>query len=108
MKCRAGVSTFWITWDGRMMACGMMNEPVEYPLKTSFKESWKNIVKKRDEIRLPLKCANCEDKQICNVCAATSYTETGSVSGVPTYMCEMTKYIKEEVDKIAKEIMEEA
>lgn len=107
MKCRAGVSTFWITWDGRMMACGMMNEPVEYPIKTSFEEAWKNIVKKRDEIRLPLKCANCEDKQICNACAATSYTETGLVSGVPTYMCEMTKYIKEEVDKIMNGVMEE-
>lgn len=104
MKCRAGVSTFWITWDGRMLACGMMNDPVDYPFEIGFENAWKNIVKQRDELRLPLKCANCENKKICNACAATSYTETGEVSGVPIYMCKMTEAIIREVEEIDKNL----
>ena len=24
MKCRAGASTYWISWDGKMMPCGIL------------------------------------------------------------------------------------
>ena len=35
VKCRAGRSTFWVTWDGRMLPCGMF--PVEgYSIRAAW------------------------------------------------------------------------
>lgn len=104
MKCRAGVSTFWISWDGRMMSCGMMNEPIAYPFEYGFKNAWNKIVEETSKIRLPIKCSNCKNKSICNVCAASCASETGCTSKVPTYMCEMTEEIINETKRIYNEI----
>lgn len=97
MQCRAGVSTYWITWDGKMLACGMMDNIKSYPFEEGFKESWAKIVTSTKNVRLPIECANCNNKNICSMCAAKSVTETGESTSVPTYMCEMTREYIEEV-----------
>ena len=88
--CRAGSSAFWITWDGRMLPCGMMPYPVAYPLETGFDAAWKKIRKETAEIRIPSKCAGCVKRPVCPVCAAVTITETGSFDGVPEYVCQQT------------------
>lgn len=104
LKCRAGTSTFWISWNGKMMACGIMPKPVENPMEIGFKKAWENIIEDVSELRLAYKCSTCKNRLICNVCAATSFTETGDVSGVPTYMCEMTEGILEELDSVCNKL----
>ncbi len=89
MKCRAGRSSFWITWDGRMLACGMINTPVGYPFRDGFDTAWNQIADEIQAIRLPAACASCEKKQQCNTCAAMVYTETGSFTEKPEYRCRM-------------------
>lgn len=96
VRCRAGRSTFWVTFDGRMLPCGMMTEPVVSLRETPFEEAWKIIREKTAEIRLPKACRTCKNKEICNVCAAMCYTETGSFNEKPQYICDMIDAIVEE------------
>lgn len=91
VSCRAGSSSFWITWDGKMMPCGMMTTPVVYPLESGFNAAWDKLLNLTREIRMPSKCGSCAYKELCGVCAAVCYTETGSFDGVPTYICEKAK-----------------
>ncbi len=95
VACRAGSSSFWLTWDGRMTPCGMMPHPVTFPLEAGFQPAWQGILEATRAIRTPAQCAACPKKQICGVCAAVCLTETGSFDGVPEYMCRMTDGIVE-------------
>ena len=88
--CRAGSTTFWVTWDGKMTPCGMMVEPVA-EIGDDFEKAWNHIRKAREEIILPPQCTNCEYKHNCDICAAVSYAETGKFNGLPTYVCEKAK-----------------
>ena len=89
IKCRAGKCSFWITWDGRMTPCGMMNYPVTHPFNNSFSESWRELVDKTNEIRTYPGCLSCKFKNTCNTCAAMIQTETGKFDEKPTYICNM-------------------
>lgn len=96
VRCRAGRSSFWVTYDGKLMPCGMMVEPVISLKENSFADAWNYIREKTAQIRLPVECATCKNKKICNVCAAMCYAETGSFSGKPKYVCSMIDSICEE------------
>jgi radical SAM protein with 4Fe4S-binding SPASM domain len=91
VSCRAGYSTFWVTWDGRMLPCGMMPKPEAYPLREGFGEAWEYIKRETRKIRIPRECAACPKRKVCGVCAAVCVTETGSFDAVPEYMCRMTE-----------------
>ena len=88
--CRAGSTSFWMTWDGRMLPCGMMPHPTAYPLEVGFQAAWEQIREETGKLRLPSKCGNCPKRGACAVCAAVCVTETGRFDGVPEYMCAMT------------------
>ena len=87
IRCRAGRSSFWITWDGWLTPCGMMPEPKADLKQLSFGEAWKQIAGQSADMRLSGVCGNCPNQDVCHPCAAISYAETGSVSGIPVYMC---------------------
>lgn len=87
IHCRAGITTFWIDWDGKMLPCGQMAEPAVDVLQLGFDEAWKRTKENAAAIRLPAECAKCEIKDICHACAAMCYCETGSFSGKPDYVC---------------------
>ena len=91
--CRAGSTAFWMTWDGRMLPCGMMPYPVAYPMETGFAAAWEQIRKETKAIRMPGKCGSCPKRGACSVCAAVCVTETGKFDGVPEYVCAMTDEI---------------
>lgn len=99
IRCRAGKSSFWITWDGWMTPCGMMPEP-KTDLKTHcFDEAWEKIAKEAATLRLSGICAECPNNGICHPCAAIAYAETGNWTGIPTYMCNAVR----EMCRIARE-----
>ena len=101
MKCRAGASTYWISWDGKMMPCGMMTKPYYYPFEIGFKKAWENIVEDSQKIRLPLECSSCKKRESCRVCAAMCLAEEGNFNKKPSYVCEMTEELIEEVKRIS-------
>ena len=91
IRCRAGYSTFWVTWDGQMRPCGMMTVPSADIRELGFAGAWKQIRRAREEIFIPAKCTNCEIANACDACPALCYAETGSFTEVPVYMCEKTR-----------------
>lgn len=91
VRCRAGRSSFWITWEGKMIPCGMMNIAGESVIEKGFKESWKSIYEQTKKIILPAECAVCKYGDICNVCAASCLAETGGYQEKPEYICRFVK-----------------
>lgn len=91
VSCRAGSTSFWMTWDGRMLPCGMMPGPEVYPLETGFREAWQQLRHETKAIRTPSKCAGCQNREVCSVCAAVCVAETGAFDQVPEYVCQMTE-----------------
>ena len=90
VRCRAGSSSFWVTWDGRMTPCGMITSPAVYPLKTGFEKAWEMLREETAKIRMPSACTGCGYKDVCGVCAAVCFTETGAFDKVPEYLCAKT------------------
>ena len=102
IRCSAGRCAFWITWDGRMLPCGMMTRPVAYPFRDGFDQAWKETGDEVSAIRLPGKCMDCALKEQCHSCAAMVLTETDTFTEIPEYRCRMTKCYLEACRKIQK------
>lgn len=94
IRCRAGRASFWITWDGWFTPCGMMPEPKEDLKKMHFKNAWRSIVESTDSMHLSGICNKCPNADVCHPCAAIAYAETGTVSGIPTYMCRFAQEMR--------------
>ncbi len=105
IRCRAGKCSGWVTWEGKMLACGMIpddNAPNVFDV--GFMNAWKTVTAKADEIRLPAACRDCELKDTCKACAAMVYTESGAYHTVPEYRCRMTHAYPSQVLKLTGEI----
>ena len=85
INCRAGLSSYWVTYDGFLLPCGMIPEPKIQI--SNFAENFKFIRQEREKIILPAKCKDCNFKKVCDNCAAVSFAETGSFSEAPEYAC---------------------
>lgn len=91
VKCRAGSTSFWMTWDGKMRPCGMMPWPTAYPMEVGFEAAWEKIRKEVRKLHTPSKCISCVNRKLCFVCAAVCVTETGAFDQVPEYVCRQTE-----------------
>ena len=93
MECRGGSCTFWITWEGKMLPCAMMDMG-HFPVMDGhdFNQAWENTKTLVKNIYLSPECSHCIAKSFCYSCAASSYCETGSVANRPSYPCEMTSH----------------
>lgn len=103
IQCMAGRSQFWVTWDGRMTPCGMLDRPVVRPCEdgSSFAVSWDELKQESGKIRLCPDCVQCAERHTCLNCAAVTYTETGHFEGKPEYMCQYNKAYRELLQKMA-------
>lgn len=93
-SCNAGSSGFWITWDGRMLPCGAMEEPVTYPLKTGFLNAWQELSEQCGNIPVCKECMKCEHIDTCIVCPAKLKCETGRYDQPAEYLCEIAHLYK--------------
>ena len=91
IQCRAGVSTFWICWNGKMNLCVMMSKPQVDVLSEGFMTAWEKTRVISDGIRVPASCNSCSLSSLCNPCAAVSLYETGDCANVSPYLCQMTQ-----------------
>lgn len=98
MWCRAGRSSFWVSWDGTMSACGMMPFPVQvYPFGRSFHECWMELTNAVRCTSTLAECSGCKQKDNCRPCAAMLYSETGDVNTKAPYLCRLTECITERI-----------
>lgn len=100
--CRAGVSSYWLTYDGRLLPCGMMQTP-SLQVDRPFSELWTELKELTAKIYLPLKCDTCKKRGYCEVCAAACYAETGHFDQVPQYVCTKTHAYLKRMKEISEE-----
>ena len=95
IRCAAGRSSFWLTWDGRMLPCGMISD-FSTPIKgRPFLETWQEAVDHAAQIVLAPECTNCPKKSLCLPCAAKLKAESGAYDRKAEYKCEYTsEYIR--------------
>jgi MoaA/NifB/PqqE/SkfB family radical SAM enzyme len=93
MRCRAGRTSFWVTWDGRLLPCGMF-PTAGYPLmEMGFDEAWRRARQEVAQIVMPRDCVLCGKREHCGVCAASCMAESGDTQKKPAYICEMTEWL---------------
>lgn len=102
MECRAGKSSLWITWKGELTPCVFLEYPSYDLLDSRLGEAWNKLCEGVTDIRLPEKCADCEFRKVCQICAASAYCEMKSMSGSIEYMCDYTSSIIKELEKTKK------
>ncbi len=95
IRCRAGKTAFWLTWDGRMLPCGMFPNQGYSLREMDFGDAWAQVRSDTQQLRMPAACTNCEKKDRCISCAAACLAETGSTHGKPEYICRMTTHLEE-------------
>ena len=67
----------------------------------SFAEVWHRLTEETAALKLSGTCASCPNRNVCHACAAMAMTETGSASGIPTYLCKTAQHMQ----KIARETL---
>ena len=109
ITCRAGVSGFWICWDGTMNLCVMMPEPKADVLREGFAAAWERVKAYSDTIRVPVRCNTCALRHFCNPCAAVSLHETGDCTKISPYLCQTAQeYARMMANGIVKKERSEA
>ena len=104
IRCLAGRSQFWISWNGKMMPCGMLDTPVVEPLKVGFVPAWECLKQETKQIHLCPDCVSCSEQDTCLNCAAVMLTETGSFQQRPDYMCRLNHAYREEIHALAEKL----
>lgn len=97
--CSAARSAFFLAYDGRMMPCGLLDEPATFPLKTGVATAWERL--KKDSFTIPGcgVCLECEYEEKCLYCPAKLKLETGSFNLTkPDYLCGMNNKHKDVFD----------
>ncbi len=103
--CRAGSCSGWVTWEGKLLMCGMIpDENAPDAFGGNFRNAWNYVTEKAAAIRLPVPCSTCALADTCKACAAMVYTETGSFSKVPEYRCKMAHAYPGEALRLADEL----
>lgn len=90
LACRAGSSTFWVTWEHELRPCGMMTQPGVRLDDLPFEAAWQKLREETGRILVPAKCTACPVRHACDQCAAVCQAESGSFTQPPDYLCRMT------------------
>ncbi|MDD7176434.1 MAG: radical SAM protein [Lachnospiraceae bacterium] len=94
MICRAGISSFWINWKGKLSPCFAMQTD-EISLETHrFLDAWQLLGERVASVRLSDSCIHCQWQKVCPSCAGRALCETGRADGTPEYLCSFMECIK--------------
>jgi MoaA/NifB/PqqE/SkfB family radical SAM enzyme len=88
-KCAAGKCSFWITWDGRMLPCGITATPSAPLAEGSFESCWNMLHEKVQAVPACNACMSCSLKRYCLTCPARLKNETGYFDKPADYLCNM-------------------
>ncbi len=100
--CNAGMTSYTISWDGKLLGCQMLGDCWTYPFDIGFQSAWDDFPKMVQLPMLPEECIGC--KATCNACPANRLSETGCLGGLPEYLCEESKLVDEMEGKILSKI----
>ena len=104
LGCNAGISSYTISWDGKLLFCQLLEKFAESVVHNSFKSAWDTLPFRFEKIILCDKCKRCSHRNICPACPASRYAETGDMGGCADYLCEdveeLLKYVKDKEESI--------
>ena len=108
IRCRAGKCSFWVTWDGRILPCGMIPDN-EAPnvFQEGLIPAWERVKRTVAAIRMAPKCSKCQLRDQCRPCAAMAMTETGTFDRIPEYRCQMTMSFENASKLLERQILED-
>jgi radical SAM protein with 4Fe4S-binding SPASM domain len=102
MGCMAGRGSFWMTWDGCMLPCGMLGD--HGAARGNFGEQWAEVRRLTEDVCLPMTCKGCAYKRLCPSCAAVCYAKNGSTEAIVPEMCRYVKtYVETYLQRVAAE-----
>jgi radical SAM protein with 4Fe4S-binding SPASM domain len=90
-QCGGGLSAFSIDPEGKMNIC-VLSQRDSYDLRTgSVAEGWNQFLAKTrtKPATRHTKCTDCQIRQLCSTCAATSELEHGDAETPVEYFCEV-------------------
>jgi radical SAM protein with 4Fe4S-binding SPASM domain len=90
-SCAGGLTAFWITFDGKMTPCGLVDVLYSKPLEVGFLEAARQLREACEETSTCQECKTCELRRLCMVCPARVYLETGSFDKCPDYLKESAR-----------------
>lgn len=107
LKCRAGKCSFWVTWEGKFLPCGMFpTAGAENIFESDFDRAWNAARAISASVRTSSKCAGCRLQDLCRTCAAMALTETGDFSATPQYRCDMAEGFSLACRQVEAELLE--
>lgn len=89
MRCRAGVCSAWMDWQGNLMNCGMYGSARVALDGRAFRDAWAEVTGQTEALRYAPYCAGCPNQHLCHPCIAMVSNECGDVNGRPEYLCRM-------------------
>lgn len=97
--CNAGMDSYTISYDGRLLGCQLLGACYTQPFETGFATAWERFPY---EVHIPAQnpaCGTCEVAEDCTVCCAVRAAETGQLNGCPDYFRQMAYEMKHFDDK---------
>lgn len=91
LDCGAGKTSFWVTWDGRMIPCGFMNSIATLPFEKGFYSAYEEMRELSTTVLTCKECRECEYKEHCMSCPAMLESEAGRYDRPAPYFCEFAK-----------------
>ncbi len=93
--CEAGMSSYVITWDGKLIGCQLFDLFHEEVINQSFKKAWEKYPFLVKIPALNTECQKCQNLADCSCCYVTRYIETGDLGGKTEYICRYTNAMHE-------------
>lgn len=103
MRCRAGLCSLWVDWQGNFMNCGMYSSAKTTLEGKTFDEAWQEVVEQTAAVRYSPDCLGCPNEPLCHPCIAMVQNECGHHQGRPEYMCRMHEALSHCYDQFARE-----
>jgi len=100
--CEAGMSSYTIAWDGKLIGCQMLGDCWTYPFEDGFQKAWEDFPRQVKLPPIPDQCIGCDVN--CSACPATRLAETGFLGGLPEYLCRESKLTNEMQRELVTEL----
>jgi len=68
LLCSGGSSSFFVSWDGRLLPCGSFIDLGARPLQEGFEQAWHSVRTICREYPLPRECGDCVYNEACPAC----------------------------------------
>ncbi|NLD52647.1 MAG: hypothetical protein GX650_07105, partial [Clostridiales bacterium] len=83
------------SWDGKLLACQLMEAPWTLPLEEGFQSAWERYPTLIKPVERSEECLGCKQLSTCWSCHATRLAESGDAGIGSPYLCESMRVMPE-------------